>query len=78
MPMVTPPVSMRPLRRLTRDYPGSMSDDDLTPRERRVLGMIEGTIDGHRRTVEQVAVRLGVSTQRIEQILESARRKLDG
>ena len=54
-----------------------MAADDLTPRENRVLGLIEGTIDGHRRTVEQVARRFGVTPDRIEQILESARGKLD-
>ena len=54
-----------------------MAAEDLTPREKRVLGLIEGTIDGHRRTVEQVAARFGMTTLRIEEILEAARRKLD-
>jgi DNA-directed RNA polymerase sigma subunit (sigma70/sigma32) len=54
-----------------------MAVEDLTPREKRVLGLVEGTFDGHRRTVEQVAARFGVSQQRIEEILEAARRKLD-
>ena len=54
-----------------------MGDEDLTPRERRVLELIEGTIDGHERTVEQVAVRFGVRPERIEQILASAREKRD-
>jgi DNA-directed RNA polymerase sigma subunit (sigma70/sigma32) len=54
-----------------------VSTEDLTPREKRVLGLIDGTFDGHRRTVEQVAARFGVTTQRIEEILEAARRKLD-
>lgn len=54
-----------------------MSAEDLTPRERRLLGLIEGTIDGHRRTVAQVAIRFGMTQRRIEEILESARRKLD-
>jgi DNA-directed RNA polymerase sigma subunit (sigma70/sigma32) len=54
-----------------------VSTEDLTPREKRVLGLIEGTFDGHRRTVEQVAVRFGVSQLRIQEILEAARRKLD-
>ncbi len=48
----------------------------LTPREQRVLGLVEGAIDGHRRPVEQVARRLGMRPQRIEEILASARRKL--
>ncbi|HEY7200545.1 MAG TPA: sigma factor-like helix-turn-helix DNA-binding protein [Candidatus Dormibacteraeota bacterium] len=55
-----------------------MSIEDLSPRERRVLGLVEGTIDGHRRTVEQVAARFGVTPRRIEELLESARRKRDG
>jgi DNA-directed RNA polymerase sigma subunit (sigma70/sigma32) len=54
-----------------------VGDEDLTRRERRVLGLIEGTIDGHQRTIEQVAVRFGVTPQRIEQILASAREKRD-
>lgn len=54
-----------------------MRVEDLTPREKRVLGLIEGTIDGHKRTVDQVARRFGVTPQRIEEILEAARRKLD-
>jgi DNA-directed RNA polymerase sigma subunit (sigma70/sigma32) len=60
-----------------RGYAWSMAAEDLTPRERRVLGLIDGTFDGHRRTVEQVAIRFGVTPQRIEEILEAARRKLD-
>jgi RNA polymerase primary sigma factor len=55
-----------------------MAAEDLTPREKRVLGLIEGTIDGHKRTLEQVARRFGVTSERIEQILASAKRKLDG
>lgn len=52
-----------------------MAVDDLTPRERRVLALIEGTIDGHPRTVEQVALRLGMTPDWIDQILATAREK---
>ena len=54
-----------------------MGDEDLTTRERRVLGLVEGTIDGHRRTIEQVAVRLGMSRELIEPIVATARDKRD-
>jgi len=54
-----------------------MADEDLTPRERRVLGLIEGTIDGHQRTIAQVAVRFGMTSEWIEQILAQAREKRD-
>jgi DNA-directed RNA polymerase sigma subunit (sigma70/sigma32) len=49
----------------------------LTPRERRVLGLMAGTVEGHRRTVEQVASRFGVSEQTILRILASAKKKLN-
>jgi DNA-directed RNA polymerase sigma subunit (sigma70/sigma32) len=54
-----------------------VADEDLTPRERRVLALIEGSVDGHRRTIEQVAVRFGVTRSRVEQILATARDKRD-
>ena len=54
-----------------------MGTEHLTPREKRVLGLVEGTIDGRKRTVEQLARRFGVTSERIEQLLESAKRKLD-
>jgi DNA-directed RNA polymerase sigma subunit (sigma70/sigma32) len=52
-----------------------VGDEELTPRERRVLELVEGTIDGHQRTIEQVAARFGMTRERIEQILASAREK---
>ena len=42
-----------------------------------MLGLVEGTIDGHRRTVEQVAVRLGMPRERIEEVVAAAREKRD-
>jgi DNA-directed RNA polymerase sigma subunit (sigma70/sigma32) len=52
-------------------------DPGLTPRERRVLDLMAGTVDGHRRTAEQVARRFGVSEQAILRILASAKKKLN-
>jgi predicted DNA binding protein len=42
-----------------------------------VLDLMAGTVDGHRRTVEQVAKRFGVSEQTILTILASAKKKLN-
>ena len=50
----------------------------LTPRERRVLDLMAGTIDGYRRSVEQVARRFGVTPEKIRLILVAAKEKLDG
>lgn len=48
----------------------------LTPRERRVLQLRYGLIDGQERTVQQVGQRFGVPGTRIEQIEGAARQKL--
>jgi RNA polymerase primary sigma factor len=50
--------------------------DTLTPRERRVLKLRFGLIDGHQRTLEEVAKRIGVTRERIRQIEVKALRKL--
>jgi len=50
--------------------------DTLTPRERRVLQLRFGLIDGHQRTLEEVCKRFGVTRERIRQIEAKALRKL--
>jgi RNA polymerase primary sigma factor len=50
--------------------------DLLTPRERRVLQLRFGLIDGHQRTLEEVGKRFGVTRERIRQIEAKALRKL--
>ena len=50
--------------------------DTLTPRERRVLQLRFGLIDGHERTLEEVGRRFGVTRERIRQIEAKAVRKL--
>jgi RNA polymerase primary sigma factor len=50
--------------------------DTLTPRERRVLQLRFGLIDGHQRTLEEVGKRFGVTRERIRQIESKALRKL--
>jgi Sigma-70, region 4 len=47
----------------------------LTPRERRVLELRFGLIDGHQLTLGEVAKRFGVATERIRQIEAKAIRK---
>ncbi len=48
--------------------------DTLTPRERRVLQLRFGLIDGHQRTLEEVGKRFGVTRERIRQIEAKALR----
>jgi RNA polymerase primary sigma factor len=48
----------------------------LTPRERRVIQLRFGLIDGHQRTLEEVGKRFGVTRERIRQIENRALRKL--
>src|SRR5260370_11405940 len=48
----------------------------LIPRERRVLQLRFGLIDGHERTLEEVGKRFGVTRERIRQIEGKALRKL--
>jgi RNA polymerase primary sigma factor len=50
--------------------------DTLTPRERRVLQLRFGLIDGHLRTLEEVGKRVGVTRERIRQVEVEALRKL--
>ena len=50
--------------------------DTLTPRERRVLQLRFGLVDGHQRTLEEVGRRFGVTRERIRQIEAKAIRKL--
>ncbi|HYZ01864.1 MAG TPA: RNA polymerase sigma factor RpoD [Candidatus Binatia bacterium] len=50
--------------------------DTLTPRERRVLQLRFGLIDGHQRTLEEVGKRFGVTRERIRQIEAKALSKL--
>jgi RNA polymerase primary sigma factor len=50
--------------------------DSLTPRERRVLQLRFGLIDGHQRTLEEVGKRFGVTRERIRQIEAKSLRKL--
>ncbi|MFN2451719.1 MAG: RNA polymerase sigma factor RpoD [Candidatus Dormibacteria bacterium] len=50
--------------------------DTLTPRERRVLQLRFGLVDGHQRTLEDVGRRFGVTRERVRQIESKALRKL--
>ena len=50
--------------------------DTLTPRERRVLQLRFGLIDGHQRTLEEVGKRIGVTRERVRQVEVNALRKL--
>ena len=50
--------------------------DSLTARERRVLQLRFGLVDGHQRTLEEVGKRFGVTRERIRQVEVKALRKL--
>jgi len=50
--------------------------DTLLPRERRVLQLRFGLLEGHERTLEEVGKRFGVTRERIRQIEAKALRKL--
>jgi RNA polymerase primary sigma factor len=53
-----------------------MRASQVIPRERRVLQLRFGLIDGHERTLEEVSKRFGVTRERIRQIEVKALRKL--
>ena len=53
-----------------------MSPSTLTPREKRLLKLRFGLIDGHERSVDSLARRFGVSPERIAEICDEAREKL--
>lgn len=48
----------------------------LTPREKRILQLRYGLLDGHERPADQVARRFGVTAARIEQLETAAKEKL--
>lgn len=48
----------------------------LTPREKRILQLRHGLIDGHERSADHVAKRFGVPPSRIQEIEQSAIGKL--
>jgi len=50
--------------------------DSMSPRERRVLQLRFGLIDGNQRSLEEVGKRFGVTRERIRQIEVTALRKL--
>ena len=50
--------------------------DTLSPRERRVLQLRFGLIDGHQRTLDEVGKRIGVTRERIRQVEAKALSKL--
>jgi RNA polymerase primary sigma factor len=50
--------------------------DTLTPRERRVLQLRFGLIDGHQRSFEEVSKRFGVSRERVRELEARALQKL--
>ncbi|PZR79339.1 MAG: RNA polymerase sigma factor RpoD, partial [Candidatus Aeolococcus gillhamiae] len=50
--------------------------DTLTPRERRVIQLRFGLVDGHPRTLDEVGRRFGVTRERIRQIEAKALRKM--
>ena len=49
---------------------------NLTDRERKVLELRFGLVDGHQRTLEEVGQEFGVTRERIRQIEAKALRKL--
>lgn len=57
------------------DLPESPFGSTLTPRERRILQLRCGLIDGHARTLEEVGKMFGVTPERIRQIEARAERK---
>lgn len=62
-------------RRILRDQIEEIMDD-LTPKERRILEMRHGLIDGVMRTLEEVGKEFGVTRERIRQIEAKAHEKI--
>ena len=50
--------------------------DTLSPRQRRIVQLRFGLVDGHERTPEEVARRLGVPAERIQRVEAEALRSL--
>jgi len=70
----TSPVDAASLTMLRYDVGAVL--DTLTPRERRVIQLRFGLIDGHQRTLEEVGKRIGVTRERIRQVEAKALHKL--
>ena len=56
--------------------PDPVEQPPLTQLEKQVLELMSGLRDGHRHTMAEVAERLGVSEERVVDVLRSAKRKL--
>jgi RNA polymerase primary sigma factor len=70
----TPPLEAASLTMLRAEVEDVL--DTLSPRERRILTLRFGLVDGRERTLEEVGKRLGVTRERIRQIEGKALRKL--